>query len=58
MPYVDPTWSEWYQHGPYIVSMFSYVVSTLSLHVLRAPYMVPTWYCADWYLPGPYMVAT
>ena len=52
--FLGPTWillADRYQYGPYVVSM-------LSLHVLRAPYMVPTWSCADWSLTGPYLVTT
>ena len=52
--FLGPTWilpADWYQYGPYVVSM-------LFLHVLRAPYMVPTWFWADWLLTGPYLVTT
>ena len=50
-PYEDPTWSGWYLHGLYVVSLLS----------LRYPYMfslLPTWSLPGPGLTGPYLVAT
>jgi hypothetical protein len=49
---------DWYQHGPYVVSLLSYEVPNLSLHVLCASYMVPIWSCVVWPIPGRYLFST
>ena len=54
-PFVDPTWSDCYQHGPHMVSILSIPWS------FRYPYMF--WVLTTWSLPGhgltgPYLVVT
>ena len=58
-PYVDPTWFDWYQHASFVVFILSPLGSLLiPQHVLRTPYMLPTWSCADLFLPSLYLVAS